>query len=211
MIRFYQVRRTSEVLLLAACIAACSSSDKKSADPDGGTGGASGSSTGGTGGSGGGPDPTIAVAKFCNELALAGGEDVVLTLNVGTSSFSANSGECTPVPGQLCTEIPTGANVPVSLLDGADTIAEGALEAVGVGEEWLIVATFNDTSSAPEVLAGQFSAEFACQTTDPTQPPAQEGPPSSDQTPASRLSPANQLRIRAQVGSQGVQRFERAR
>lgn len=95
-----------------------------------------------TGGSSPTPPATGATGKFCNGITVAD-QSITLTLEIGTGSkrvvMSAASDTCTPVSGLACKALPTGTNIPVTLLDGADPIVTFPVE-IADGDNWIFLA-----------------------------------------------------------------------
>jgi hypothetical protein len=113
------------------------------------SGGSAGSGTG-EGGSGGSGEPQIATAKFCNNVT-AGDDDVEFTIRIGSGSdrvtLEALSGTCVPLDA-ACPEVPSGAAVPIQILDEkGGTYTEGTIEILP-GEQVILIAEYDD--DAPE-------------------------------------------------------------
>ncbi len=134
--------------------------DTGGSPPTGNTGGTSTGVTGsggvtqGDGATGG--TSSGAKAKFCHALT-SNGQDITLTLDVNGTRISALTGNC--VPTNTCMAVPTGTNVPVSLLDGTTILDSGTFASITAGEELLFRARL-DSSSAP-TLTGD-SANGIC-------------------------------------------------
>jgi hypothetical protein len=125
------------------------------ASPSGGSSPAGGSNpSGGSGGSG--PLPPGAVAKFCNNVTVAGAlTDFVLRIGTGSSQASivATSGECAPVQYDDCAGVPTGEDLPFTVEDLAGMEWWGGMLTISPGEAWIFGFDY-DTDAQELAFAG---------------------------------------------------------
>lgn len=115
-----------------------------------------------------------AVGKFCNDLLLSD-QKFTADLKVGSGSsqvtFSAYSGECSPVVGVTCQTIPTGSNLAIEVTDGTQTLMTGNItQSINAGEEWLFILTVDSTTQQATLQGGPFDPQYQCKSTDPFNP-----------------------------------------
>ena len=147
---------------------------------DSGTGGTG--AVGGEGGSATGPNPFGGapseggasyegppIAKFCNTLSFDGA-DTTFRLEVGEGvdmvSFTASTGECVPADGAACREIPTGADIVVSLFDLDDDSAPLDFSPIEIvdNEQWIFYTDLTDGAEPTPIWnGGSLKAGFACE------------------------------------------------
>jgi hypothetical protein len=134
---------------------------------DGGTTGAGGSIGGGG----------AAQIKFCNGLSLQGNANLHLSLEVGTPPLMmmADSGTCSTAVGVACKSVPAGMQ-PVRLLDDTGQEVATGTVMIGDGEQWMMLATLDQTNNQPTVVGGALKAQYTCSGVDPfAAPPAVDG------------------------------------
>jgi hypothetical protein len=97
----------------------------------------------------GGTGTAGTMAKFCNFLQ-KDNADFLLTLKIGSASFSAMSGTCSPIG--TCTSIQSGTNVSLSLMDGTSTLVSGTYPTVSAGANMVFRAEMDTDSGSPSVF-----------------------------------------------------------
>jgi hypothetical protein len=115
-----------------------------------------------------------AVGKFCNDLLLSD-QKFTAELKIGSGSsqvtFSAYSGECSPVVGVTCPTIPTGSNLAIAVTDGTQTLMTGNItQSITAGEEWLFILTVDSSTQQATLQGGPFDPQYKCSSTDPFNP-----------------------------------------
>ncbi len=120
----------------------------------------------GAGGAGTGP----AVGKFCNTLE-RGGKSTTLRLEIGEGAamvtFTAKTGECAPVDGNACTELPLGTDVLIQMFDEAkpSTVIDAGTADILPGENWILFSEIDESSGTPEPVfnGGVLPGSAACE------------------------------------------------
>jgi len=101
------------------------------------------------------PDSYVGtVARFCNKLT-SGGMPIVLTLQLGEATVSANTGECTPV--DMCLPVDAGTDVSIALLDGAEIVTSGTFPSVPAGSSMLFQAEIDAVAGGPTITGGPYT------------------------------------------------------
>jgi hypothetical protein len=108
----------------------------------------------------------MAQLKFCNALQVQGGQDLVLSLEVGTPPvvLTAHSGTCNTPTGSPCANVAAGQQV-VRLIDDQGLEIASGVVSIGAGEQWMMLATI--AGGQPTVRGGLLMPQYACSTVDP--------------------------------------------
>ena len=86
-------------------------------------------------------------------------------------TFSAYSGECSPVVGVTCPAIPTGSNLAVEVTDGSQTLMSGTItNSINAGEEWFFLLTVDSSTQQATLQGGPFDPQYQCKSTNPFSP-----------------------------------------
>jgi hypothetical protein len=133
--------------------------DMGSADPR------DGSVDAGPGDTGGGGTAQI---KFCNALALQNNGNLRLSLQVGDPPvvMTADSGQCSTPTGSPCNTVPAGINS-VHLVDDTNQEFASGTVTIAAGEQWMMLATINNTTGDPTVIGGALKPQYTCSSVDP--------------------------------------------
>jgi hypothetical protein len=108
---------------------------------------ANGICSGGTGTSG-------TLAKFCNFLQV-NHADFTATMKLGSATFSAMTGSCSPVAS--CTSIPSGTNVSLSLLNGSTSIFTGTFPTINSGSNMVFTAEMDTAGTSATVFGSPYA------------------------------------------------------